>query len=150
MSHHRDMQKFVFQTPIFGFPFILPLLPFIICLLSLYSYLIPEMSVTCESRIHALWWSCRSAAVTDRIISGKMVSKSDTRGENWPCIHVTFSPMLTRRDIMTCFSSRTLIVRHSRALLNLTPYIGRNVLCVRLPAFIHWLLNCVADYEETF
>lgn len=55
--------------------------------------------------------------------------------ENLLCIHVTFPFMLTWRDVLT-FSLLASYREAQQSSLNLTPYIGRNVLCGRLPAFI--------------
>lgn len=63
-----------------------------------------------------------------------------TRGGNLFFIHVTFSLMFTWRDVLTFF----LPVPYREAQqssLNLPPYIGRNVLCGRLPAFVHTVLS---------
>lgn len=56
------------------------------------------------------------------------------------CIHVMFSPMLTWLDVLT-FSLSVSYREAQQSSLNLTPYIGWNVLCVRLPAFIHTVLS---------
>lgn len=99
------------------------------------SYLHIAMSSTWRSSLHALWESHQHAAVTNHIISGEMVTECDVRGK------LSLYP----RDIFAhvwhgeTFRRFFLLVPYrepQQGGLNLTPYIGRNVLCGRLPAFI--------------
>lgn len=73
------------------------------------------------------------------------MTESDVTGKLVLCPRDIFVHVDTRRDVLPFFFfSPPLPVSYHEAQqssLNLTPYIGRNVLCGRLPAFIHTLLS---------
>lgn len=88
---------------------------------------------------------CRDKAVASQLqpvtlLSGKIVRESDVRGKLAPCPRDIFSLMLTWRDVLT-FSLPVSYHEAQQSGLNLTPCIGRNVLCGRLPAFIRTVLS---------